>query len=61
MEWQEQHEGKQLQDLTLDEQNRGDMRFVCEGCSIIVKYESDLEYVVDDIGVEYQFCEDCAK
>ena len=62
LKWEEQHEGKQWQDLSKKEQRHGDMRFVCEGCGTIVKYESDLEYISqDEMSAEYQLCSDCVK
>lgn len=62
IKWQEQYEGKQFHDLSEKEQVQGDMRFVCEGCSVIVRSECELEYVSggDDL-VEYQYCSDCAE
>ncbi len=61
MKWQEQHKGKQVHELTEEEQTQGDVRFVCEGCSTIVQFESELEYVSDgDDCAEYQYCCDCA-
>lgn len=58
--WHEVYKNKQLHDLSEDMQKRIDLRFVCEGCSLIVASESDLEYCVGDDGLaEYQYCSDC--
>lgn len=62
MPWQEEHMGKQLQDLSEQEQKQADLRYVCEGCSLIVASECDLVYVSDEENqIEFQYCSDCAE
>lgn len=59
--WNKVYAGKQLHDLSEEHQKLIDLRFVCEGCSVIVETESDLEYCVNDGGTEYQYCSDCEE
>lgn len=53
------YKGKQIHELKTDIQSSIDLRFVCEGCSVIVSSECDLEYISDELA-EYQYCSDCA-
>lgn len=55
------YEGIQLDEVNESIREQMDLRFVCEGCSVVVNNECDLDYIMDDADTEYQYCSDCAE